>query len=62
METITGKGCEIMVDTFKNLTDEKMERIIRLPYELLARQLGDEYGMKITVDVQVRKKEDVGVS
>ena len=51
-----------MVDTFKNLTDEKMERIIRLPYELLARQLGDKYGMKITVDVQVKKKEDAGVS
>lgn len=51
-----------MVDTFKNLTDEKMERIIRLPYELLARQIGDKYGMKITVDVQVKKKEDVGVS
>lgn len=51
-----------MVDTFKNLTDEKIERIIRLPYELLARQLSEQYGMKITVDVQVKKKEGVEVS
>ncbi|MCI9201480.1 MAG: hypothetical protein HFI03_14020 [Lachnospiraceae bacterium] len=51
-----------MVDTFKNLTDEKMERIIRLPYELLARQLGKEYGMDIKVDVQIKKKEGIGIS
>lgn len=51
-----------MVDTFKNLTDEKMERIIRLPYELLARQLSEAHGINITVDVQVKKKEEAGVS
>lgn len=51
-----------MVDTFKNLTEEKVERIIRLPYELLARQLSEQHGLKITVDVKVKKKEDVEVS
>lgn len=51
-----------MVDTFKNLTDEKMERIIRLPYELLARQEGKKLGVNIKVDVTVRKKNGAVVS
>lgn len=51
-----------MVNTFKNLTDEKMERIIRLPYELLAKQEGKKLGLDIKVNVTVKKKDSAVVS
>lgn len=51
-----------MVDTFHNLTEEKIERIIKLPYELLAIQEGKKLGLDIKIDMTVRKKEKVEVS
>ncbi|MDE5597941.1 MAG: hypothetical protein K2J04_08915 [Lachnospiraceae bacterium] len=51
-----------MVDTFHNLTEEKLIRIYKLPYELLAIQEGKKLGLDIKVDMTVKKKEDVEIS
>ena len=52
------KGSDRMNEVFRNLTDEKMERIIKLPYELLAIQEGKKLGLEIKIDMTVKKKPE----
>lgn len=44
------------------LTEEKMKRIISLPYELLARQMSEEIGCEINVTITVEKKSEQNAS
>lgn len=47
-----------MADTFHNFTDETAIKMIKLTYELLARQLSKELGVEIMVDTKVWKKPE----
>lgn len=40
------------------LTEEKIKRMVALPYELLAKQMSEELGYEITVKTTVIKKTD----
>lgn len=43
-------------DTFIGLTEEKIKRIVELPYILLAKQISEQEGVDISIEVTVRKK------
>lgn len=43
-------------DTFIGLTEEKLKRIIELPYILLAKQISEENNMEISVTATITKK------
>lgn len=43
-------------DTFSGLTEEKLKRIIELPYILLAKQISEENNVEISITTKITKK------